>query len=232
MDDLPLILSRPVASDIDHLETFELLLEVTAINPYFKPFSEIDLQCLAKVLVVLKFTKGETIIQNGETASFFGVVLKGSLKALINNRKIQDIDKGQLVGEMSLFTGGVRNADIIANTDGVLATMTFEQFREISEFEPKLALKLMETFATSSVSSLKITKEEKKAEMNQQGHEALYRTRLQNASSEINEAELKLRQEQARNRAVMTKTAEDSIRKLQRHINEVETKVFVFSRLN
>ena len=66
----------------------------------------------------------------GEAATFFGVVLQGTLAIHTGATKVLRYP-GHLLGEMALFNGGLRNADCMATSDGVVAVMTFQQLEAL-----------------------------------------------------------------------------------------------------
>ena len=78
---------------------------------------------LARTLTVMHFKKDDTLLYQGEPATFFGVVLEGGVAPVINLEILKEKARGvgELVGELSLFNGGTRQASLIGIEDGFLA---------------------------------------------------------------------------------------------------------------
>ena len=96
-----------------------------------KHFSDFDFQQLidlAKELTILYFKEGETVLFQGEPATFFGVILKGALVPVVGAEAVGTArGVGEVIGEMALFSGGTRNVSLVATVDGYLAVFSFAQ---------------------------------------------------------------------------------------------------------
>lgn len=63
---------------------------------------------------------GEQVVwYQGQSASELAIVMNGSLRAQINEQVLGRIGKGELVGELAVFTDNFRSATVVANTDDV-----------------------------------------------------------------------------------------------------------------
>ena len=103
---------------------------------------------------------GEKLITKGEYATFCGIVLQGTFSAIVTPTFTVALGPGEMVGEMSLFEGGARNADIITGTDEagcILAVITFADLDNLTMNErySALARKLTMLFATASIRKLR-----------------------------------------------------------------------------
>jgi CRP-like cAMP-binding protein len=116
----------------------QLLLDAQGACSQWRGFSSSELEQLveARGLSLQRFERGELVMKRGEAATFFGVVLQGTLAIDVGDTKFLKYP-GQLVGEMALFNGGLRSADCSATSDGVIATMTFQQL-EAMKASPEL----------------------------------------------------------------------------------------------
>lgn len=98
---------------MDHIEKF--LGEL----PLFKKFSQTELKKLIEKSHVRAFTPGEVIIKFGQPGRFLGIILDGEAEAVVTTKmgdchRLGLIERGNLLGEMSLMTGEPTNADVIA----------------------------------------------------------------------------------------------------------------------
>ena len=139
-------LTSPAAttgSDVSENQAIEMLAACQEHSEYFQDFDFQQLIDLAKALSILYFTQGETILFQGEPATFFGVVLKGAVIPIVGERRIGNPrGTGEVIGETSLFTGGTRNASIVATQDGYLAVFGFAQLDSLFTTNETLAMKL------------------------------------------------------------------------------------------
>ena len=79
-------------------------------SAHFRDFSAAEIATLACTLNVLKFKRDDTIVYQGEPATFFAVVLEGTLAPMVNGEPLANMARGvgELVGELALFSGGHR----------------------------------------------------------------------------------------------------------------------------
>lgn len=88
---------------------------------FFRKFSSEDFHMLLQVAIARQFPAGSTIIQKGDPADCFYVLLSGTVEVLITDEKKPNlhvtISAGQPLGEMSILDGSPRSAYCIAATD-------------------------------------------------------------------------------------------------------------------
>ena len=64
---------------------------------------------------------GEQVVwYQGQSASELAIVMSGSLRAQINEQVLGLIGKGELVGELAVFTDDFRSATVVANAEEVM----------------------------------------------------------------------------------------------------------------
>ena len=98
---------------------------------------------------MLNFDAGERVVVQGEPATFFGVVLQGSLTVTVDDQDvgIPPRGEGELIGEMSLFNGGLRTASMAGGTEGYLAVVQFSKLERLKRTNEPLATKLSQGLA-------------------------------------------------------------------------------------
>ena len=108
---------------------------------------------LAKELTILRFKEGDTVLYQGEPATFFGVLLKGELVPVVGGERLTQSQRGigEVIGEMSLFTGGTRNVSVEAAADGYLAVFSFAQLELLQRANRSLADKLVRQLALAAL---------------------------------------------------------------------------------
>lgn len=58
---------------------------------------------------------------------------------------------GELIGEMSLFSGGKRNSDVVAMSAGYIAVFPFAQLQQLKQTSPELAEKIVMMLARAAL---------------------------------------------------------------------------------
>ena len=98
-----------------------------------KGLSALELVTLASIIHVLNFQLDDTVIYQGEPATFFAVVLEGSVAPVVNMKTLTEASRGvgSVVGELALFAGGVRQASLIGTAAGFLAVFRFDELTRL-----------------------------------------------------------------------------------------------------
>lgn len=141
------------------------------MSKYFWGFDAMEIQTLAEEVSLLRLKEGDIVMKQGESASFVGLLTSGAAEVLIEDKqedskgdeppkkkRVAVVKAGDLLGEMAMYAGGARTADIVTMTDDtVIATFAFEELNELSEQNPDLGLKLMRLFAHTTLAKLRLT---------------------------------------------------------------------------
>lgn len=147
---------KSIQSDVDASNAVTLLTE--AFQSFENDLELLDLQMLAEVMSVIKLNSGEQLIKKGENASFFCLLLEGSVQALITDTFKVTMGKGAMFGEMAYFQGGVRSADIVTTSDVTLSVMSFKEMDALLPTAPALQNKLVKILARAGFSKLNETR--------------------------------------------------------------------------
>jgi CRP-like cAMP-binding protein len=155
---------KTLSSDLNAAEASALFLALPSSNSNFKAFDAAELKSMSAVFSVLRIAAGERIITKGEEASFCGIVLSGSLNAVVSATLTVPLGAGEMVGEMALFEGGSRSADIVVgpSSECILAVITFAELDSMAspgagENLVALQRKLLKMFACASIKKLRKT---------------------------------------------------------------------------
>ena len=117
-------------------------------------FSVEDMSNLSQHLHFFDFDEGELVMQNGEVATWVGIVLSGELAATAGGQVVGRMTAGKVVGELAFFAGGTRHADVLGARDGLIAFIMMPNLEELFESCPQTATKLVRAFGASSVAQL------------------------------------------------------------------------------
>ena len=117
-----------------------------------------DIGELASHISVLEFEEGQQIIQEGEQASWIGIVCAGTLEAVVNGTVVGSMQPGHIVGEVSYFSesddGRRRAADVRGSSNGYIAFMQASDLLELLKTSPRCGCTLMRALGASALYQL------------------------------------------------------------------------------
>ena len=145
---------REVLSGLEESEVLELLERSQQCSPHLRDLDAEELTALSREMTVLRFRAGETLVVQGEPATFFGVVLEGSLTPVVGGRPAAGCERGigEIIGEMSLFAGGTRNGSLVGASAGLIAVYQFAELERLKRRNGRLALKVNTQLARAALS--------------------------------------------------------------------------------
>ena len=119
---------------LQHLRAFLGLLDEAAI------------QAVRERLDWVEVAGGETLIQQGETGEALYLLVSGRLRVYIEDsgtrRIVREIARGEVVGEMSLYTDAPRSATLVAIRDSVLVSLGKADFNHLLATRPEVSMAL------------------------------------------------------------------------------------------
>lgn len=109
----------------------------------FAPLSTDELRQLAKATVVHVFAPGETLIRAGDEGSSMFVVHNGRVAVQVSergvSRTVASLTDGDFFGEMALFTGEPRTANVVAVEETEVFEIGHAAMKHLFETNPDLA---------------------------------------------------------------------------------------------
>ena len=111
----------------------------------FAPLTEEERAALADKLVSTRFSAGEIVTREGDTAEWLYVLTEGTAGARVSGAdgrehgRVASLQPGQFFGEMALLTGAPRSATVVAETDVHCYKLDRESFLEIIQARPLMA---------------------------------------------------------------------------------------------
>ena len=99
----------------------------------------------------LLFNKDEVIIREGDQAKLFFVLARGSVSVQIRvptqtgekRRRLASLGPGLTFGEMALFGGGARSADVIADEKVICYGIAVEELKELTAAHPNIMVTIL-----------------------------------------------------------------------------------------
>ena len=96
---------------------------------------------LERRLSVIYAPPGEEILRKGQEGTFWALVLEGHVEGARDDHSHAQLGAGAVLGEMSLFGGGIRNADVVSDR-ATLAVMSFAELEAFRAAQPALGRRL------------------------------------------------------------------------------------------
>jgi CRP-like cAMP-binding protein len=120
--------------------------------PIFTDLSDSDLTRIASKMVSRDYEKGQMILLEESTGETFFIMTSGTVKVTRLSDDGREVilallGESDFFGEMSLLDGEGRSANIVANEDAEVMTLSRRDFLECLETYPKIAISLLEELA-------------------------------------------------------------------------------------
>jgi branched-chain amino acid transport system substrate-binding protein len=134
----------------------------------FEPFTHQEKLILSEKIRSLVFTPGQKIVQAGDNTNFsMYIILEGlvSVQAPLENGEFIEVARlgaGSFFGEMSLLTGAIRTANVIADSKTFVFEIRKEDIQPLLDAHPEIA------------NSVKTVVSERKENLQSKKQEALY----------------------------------------------------------
>ncbi|MGR9044781.1 MAG: glutaminase A [Gammaproteobacteria bacterium] len=120
---------------------------------YCEDFTKEELAALEAMMECHNYRSGEYICKEGDPADSLFFVMEGEVSVRLplsfkRTGKISTLHAGSAFGEMAMLDGGVRSADIIADTDVTCQVLLYEKLKaDTGDFGERIRLKLVTNIA-------------------------------------------------------------------------------------
>ena len=120
--------------------------------PIFSDLSESDLEKISNKMVSRSYDKGQMILLEESHGETFFVIKSGIVKVTRLSDDGREVilailGESDFFGEMSLLDGEGRSANIVANENAIVLTLSRNDFLSCLESYPKIAIALLEELA-------------------------------------------------------------------------------------
>jgi CRP/FNR family cyclic AMP-dependent transcriptional regulator len=115
--------------------------------PLFAELSSRQLQRVASVARLRRFSAGAAVVEMGDVGNAFYVILEGTALVVRPTGRPLKLCAGDFFGEMALLDDEPRSADVIAGEDMLAMTIGRAAFTKLLRSEPQLTHALLRTVA-------------------------------------------------------------------------------------
>jgi CRP-like cAMP-binding protein len=128
------------------LERRPVVLNYKEEQLYHVAFSSVDKREFLRLVSLARWvdcSPGEVILRKGQQISEAVVVMTGDLEAIVGGDTRLAIRPGQLIGDVSAYSGLASPADVVACGHGTLAKWDLRDVREFAASRPELRANLL-----------------------------------------------------------------------------------------
>jgi small-conductance mechanosensitive channel len=133
------------------VESTDDICERISNVPIFAPLSDKETAKLANASLVRVFAPNEPIVRKGQESGSMFIVHRGSVKVQIVEKgitkTINTLREGDIFGEMGLFTGEPRTANVVAVEETEVLEINHTAIKPLFEDNPNLVIALSKTIA-------------------------------------------------------------------------------------
>jgi Popeye protein conserved region len=128
------------------LERRPVVLNAKEEQLYRVAFSSIDKREFLRLVSLAQWvdcSPGEVIVEKGQQIADAIVLMSGDLEAIINSKTRMALRPGQLIGDVSTYSGLASPVDVVARGTGTLAKWDLRHIREFTASRPELRANLL-----------------------------------------------------------------------------------------
>ncbi|MDP3537461.1 MAG: cyclic nucleotide-binding domain-containing protein [Azonexus sp.] len=96
---------------------------------------------------IIKVPAGQTLFAEGEDGHLMFVLASGKAEVIVNNRVVETLQHGNIVGEMGIVSPGPRSASVVASTDCEFVAVDEKRFQFLVQQTPFFATQVMRVMA-------------------------------------------------------------------------------------
>ena len=120
--------------------------------PIFSDLKDSDLNIISDKMISRSYKKGQMILLEESQGETFFIIVSGAVKVTRLSDDGREVilailGESDFFGEMSLLDGEGRSANIVANEDAEVLTLSRRDFLDCLETYPKIAIALLEELA-------------------------------------------------------------------------------------
>ena len=125
-------------------------VSITALKtfPLFAGFPEDVLASVARLAMMRRFPRGQSVVRAGDRTDYVYFVLTGSLKVVVSDEDGREVilsilGQGELFGEMGMFGEQPRSASVVSVVAADLVMISKQDFRQLMQDNFEVAWRIM-----------------------------------------------------------------------------------------
>ena len=134
-------------------------IEAVRVQPYFDIFTEAETAQLSEYLECFGVPRESYVVEEGDEGDFLAILVTGKAVVLKSqggvNRVVHNLQRGEMIGEMSLIDGKCRFASCVTTEPSDFALMTRENLNALQADHPRLGNKFLLMLLRISTSRLR-----------------------------------------------------------------------------
>jgi CRP/FNR family cyclic AMP-dependent transcriptional regulator len=123
-------------------------LEAVQHVPLFADWNKNEVQEITRLFNEHRFSKGETVVQEGSVGDSFFLIDSGEAGVFIGGKGRTTLKPGDYFGEIALIDEGTRMASIVASTELICHELTSRDFQSLVESNGVVGWKLLQRLVT------------------------------------------------------------------------------------
>src|SRR5262245_22177626 len=123
-------------------------LEAVQHVALFADWNRHEIQEIARLFKEHRFSKGETVVEEGSAGDSFFLIDSGEAGVFIGGKGRTTLKRGDYFGEIALIDKGTRMASIIAATQLICHELTSSDFKALVENNGVVGWKLLQRLVT------------------------------------------------------------------------------------
>ncbi len=96
---------------------------------------------------IVRIAAGHPLFKANDDGHLMFVLTTGSAEVIVNNRVVERLQHGSIVGEMGLVSPGPRSASVVATTDCEFVAVDEKRFQFLVQQTPYFAMQVMKVMA-------------------------------------------------------------------------------------
>jgi len=96
---------------------------------------------------IIKVAPGAALFSENEDGHMMYVLTSGRAEVIVNNRVVESLEHGSIVGEMGLVSPGPRSASVVAVTECEFVAVDEKRFQFLVQQTPFFATQVMRVMA-------------------------------------------------------------------------------------
>jgi CRP-like cAMP-binding protein len=119
-------------------------LELLRRVPLFAGLAPKELEAVGAITEERDVLDGTTLTHEGRHEGYFYVIATGRVRIERDGKRLNTLEDGDFLGEISLLDGGPRTATAVTESECRLLVMTYRRFQELLDTSPDVRTAILE----------------------------------------------------------------------------------------